>query len=369
MSRSSYRIYASAKSWIEGEAVQQLEHTAGLDGMQRVVGLPDLHPGKGHPIGMAAISRGRFYPFLVGGDIGCGVALWTTQIKATKAKRDVWARRLESLGDPWDGDLTAWFAEHRLETLRWEGAMGTIGGGNHFAELQIIDSVEDEAAFEALGLEASRLVLTVHSGSRGLGEEILRAHTGVFGNRGLDETAPEAKTYLAEHDYAVRWAVANRALIAHRFLDIIGAGETRRVLDLCHNSVVPCTDGGGACWLHRKGAAPGDQGPLVIPGSRGAYSFLAVPTGDQTENAWSLAHGAGRKWNRTAIKSRLKGEVDADALRQTKLGSVVLCSDRDLLFEEAPEAYKKVETVIDDLVEPGLIRVVARLRPLITFKV
>jgi release factor H-coupled RctB family protein len=195
-----------------------------------------------------------------------------------------------------------------------------------------------------------------------------RHPTARFAAAGLDIDAPEADAYREAHDAAVRWAAANRAAIAERFLSRLSGAAPRCVLDLCHNSVTPCRLGGSPCWLHRKGAAPADQGPLVIPGSRGAYSYLVVPTGPQDDNAWSLAHGAGRKWNRSAIKSRLLGEVALDSLRRTKLGSVVLCDDKELLLEEAPEAYKRIETVIDDLTGPGLVRVVARLRPLLTFK-
>jgi release factor H-coupled RctB family protein len=363
----SYKIFASSSSWIEGEAVRQLEATLALPGMEYAVGLPDLHPGKGHPIGAAAIARGRVYPFLIGGDIGCGVSLWRLGVKAAKAKREAIAKRLARLEEAWDGDAAAWLARFGVAEPRWAGALGTIGGGNHFAELQTVEDVVREERFAALGLAAGELLLTVHSGSRGLGEEILRAHTAVHGAKGLAAESEAAARYLVEHDGAVRWGHANRALIAHRIAELIGAPRCEVVLDLCHNSVVPCAHGGHTCWLHRKGAAPADQGPLVIPGSRGAFSYLVEPRGDQAANAWSLAHGAGRKYSRSAMRDRLKGEVSAESLRRTKLGSVVVCASRDLLFEEAPEAYKKVETVIDDMRE--LIDVVARLRPFVTYKV
>ena len=269
--------------------------------------------------------------------------------------------------EPWHGDAGAWLAQYGVSTPVAAEALGTIGLGNHFAELQAIDGVEDQEALESLGLSKDRLLLAVHSGSRGLGEQILRSHTSVHGAKGLDVNSDAAKSYLVRQDEAMRWAVANRALIANRMLEIIG-GEGERVLDLCHNSVTRCAFGGSAGWLHRKGAAPSDQGPLLIPGSRGSHSYLVVPIGDQEENAWSLAHGAGRKWNRSAIKARLKGKVTVDSLRQTRLGSIVLCDDKELLLEEAPEAYKSVESVIEDLKNPGLVRVVARLRPIITFK-
>jgi len=367
INESNLRIFASEKSWIEGDAVQQLRYTLTLPGMVYGVGLPDLHPGKGHAIGAAFISVGNIYPFLVGSDIGCGIGLWTTGIKISKVKRDKWGAKLVALEEQWDGDPAAWLAAHGVPTPTWESSLGSIGAGNHFAELQMIDKVEDTEVLESLGLSKDRLVLAVHSGSRGLGDWILRSHTSIHGAKGLEVISAEATVYLGRHNDAMRWAAANRALIAARILDIIG-GDGDRVLDLCHNSVTQCTFDGGEGWLHRKGAAPSDQGPLLIPGSRGAYSYLVVPVGDQTSNAWSLAHGAGRKWNRSAIKARLKGQVSLDSLRQTKLGSLVICDNKDLLLEEAPEAYKNIDTVINDLAEPGLLKVVARLKPVITYK-
>ena len=93
-----------------------------------------------------------------------------------------------------------------------------------------------------------------------------------------------------------------------------------------------------------------------------------MPVGDQRANLWSLAHGAGRKWNRKSCRQRLRPRVHARALTQTALGSVVICEDRELLFQEAPQAYKKIDAVMADLVNQGYIRLVAALRPLITYK-
>lgn len=92
------------------------------------------------------------------------------------------------------------------------------------------------------------------------------------------------------------------------------------------------------------------------------------PIGEQTCNAFSIAHGAGRKWSRGAIKDRLKGKVTPASLTQTELGSIVICDDKELLFEEAPQAYKSIDTVIADLKDAGLIKVVAIMRPVITYK-
>jgi release factor H-coupled RctB family protein len=174
--------------------------------------------------------------------------------------------------------------------------------------------------------------------------------------------------YLARHDHAVRWAESNRRLIAHRFLTALGA-EGERVLDVPHNTVTHAVIGGCGGWLHRKGAAPSDRGPIVIPGSRGALSYLVVPDGDREAHAWSLAHGAGRKWNRTDSLQRMKARYRVEALTQTDLGSRVICEDKQLLYEEAPPAYKDIDVVVKDLLDAGLLRIVATLRPVITYKV
>jgi len=363
---ASVRIIASPQSWVEGEAVRQLEAVARLPGMRHAVGLPDLHPGKGAPVGAAFTSEGILYPYLVGSDIGCGMGLWDVGMLSRKAKAERWAAKLDVEGT-WSGDAEGFLAEEGVKASGFEAALGTVGGGNHFAEVQRVDAVHDAEGFAALGLAADRLLLLVHSGSRGLGEAVLRAHVDRHAAGGLLEDSDEARAYLARHDHAVSWARANRALVARRVLDGIGA-PARRVLDVCHNSVTPRRDTGSTRWLHRKGAAPSDEGPVVIPGSRGALSYLVVPLGDGQGSAYSLAHGAGRKWTRTAARERMKERFTAESLTRTSYKSHVVCENKDLLFEEAPPAYKPIDRVVTDLVEAGLVRVVATLAPVLTYK-
>jgi release factor H-coupled RctB family protein len=365
-SGTQVRIIASPQSWVEGEAVRQLEAVARFPGMRLAVGLPDLHPGKGAPVGATFASQGQLYPFLVGNDIGCGMGLWDVDLLARKARPERWAARLDLEG-PWDGDTDGFLAEHAVKPSGFEAALGTVGGGNHFAEVQRVDAVHDAATFRELGLKGERLLLLVHSGSRGLGEATLRAHVDRHGAGGLADGSSEARTYLTRHDHAVAWGRANRALVARRMLDGIGANG-RRVLDVCHNSVTPKDVEGCACWLHRKGAAPSDQGPVVIPGSRGALSYLVLPVGDGAVSGYSLAHGAGRKWNRTTARERMRERFSAESLTRTTFKSHVICEDKDLLFEEAPPAYKSIDRVVSDLVEAGLVRVVATLAPVLTYK-
>ncbi|MBK9756574.1 MAG: RNA ligase RtcB family protein [Nannocystis sp.] len=360
---AAVRVVASARTWIEGDAVQQLEATARLPGMRAAIGMPDLHPGKGSPIGAAFLCEGQLYPHLVGNDIGCGMGLWRTDLLRRKQKRDRWADRLEDLDAAWDGDIAA--ALGGLAASEHDGSLGTIGGGNHFAELQAVERVDDAAALAALGLVPEQLCLLVHSGSRGLGESILRAHVDAFAAAGLKDDSPAAAEYMARHDHAVAWARVNRAVIAGRFAAAIGA-ELVGLLDVCHNSV-EALPGTPCCWLHRKGAAPSTQGPVVIPGSRGSFSYLVEPL-PRDDAGLSLAHGAGRKWKRGDTKARLKDRYRPADLVQTALGSRVICEDRELLYEEAPEAYKDIDSVIAALLEAGLCRVIAVLRPVITYK-
>lgn len=166
----------------------------------------------------------------------------------------------------------------------------------------------------------------------------------------------------------MNWASVNRELIALRTMERLNTDGVR-IADVCHNFVEQRDFMGRPCWLHRKGAAPSTVGPLVIPGSRGAHSYLVLPTQPSERSAYSLAHGAGRKWSRSDSRARLENRYTAKQLTRTNLGSYVICEDKELLYEEAPQAYKNISTVMDDLVTAGLAEVIAILRPLITYKV
>jgi release factor H-coupled RctB family protein len=360
------KVIASAKTWIESDAIKQLETTAKLEGMIMAVGLPDLHPGKTYPIGAAFICKEWIYPTLVGNDIGCGMGFWKTDLKTNKMKPEKWVDKLYNLDSPWEGDSAAFLHDRQVETTVYDGVLGTIGGGNHFAELQKIESIQDAETFNSLGMEQQNLYLLVHSGSRGLGESILRSHIDAHGHQGLLENTAEAHQYLKKHDHAVNWAEANRSLIAYRFLSCLRA-DGEFILDINHNTVIKQEIDGHLYWLHRKGATPATQGCVVIPGSRGSFSYLVQPVGEQINNAYSLAHGAGRKWKRTDAKGRLSN-YRIDDLTKTSLGGHVICEDKSLLFEEAPQAYKNIETVVQDFVDMGLIQVIAILRPVVTYK-
>lgn len=367
ITENNTRLIASARNWIEGEAVRQLCTTARLPGVQLAVGLPDLHPGKGGPCGAAFVTRDVLYPYLIGGDIGCGMALFSSGLLRRKAKLDRWSALRFDLEHPWEGDAHGRLEREGLCTSQFVEAFGTLGGGNHFAELQAFESIEDRTAFDALGLAKDELVALVHSGSRWLGQSVLETYVEEHGASGAAASSDAASRYLLLHDHAVNWARSSRAVLAERFVAALG-GESQRVLDAGHNSVSCRNVDGTTVWVHRKGAAPSEKGPLVIPGSRGTLSYLVQPVGDGASHAWSLAHGAGRKWTRSESRLRVRERFHADELVQTTLGGRVICEERDLLYEEAPMAYKNIEVVIGDLLEAGLVSVIATLRPLLTYK-
>ena len=361
------RLFASAKSWVEGEALRQLYAAAKFDGMRLAVGFSDLHPGKGSPVGAAFVTEGLLYPHLIGGDVGCGMALFKTDLVQRDLKLDRWAELRFDLEHPWEGDVQEVLAASGLESTEFDTALGTPGGGSHFVELQRVDEVLDARAFKVFGLGKQQLVVLVHGGSRGLGESILRSYVDEHQDSGSEAESFAAAAYLQDHDLAVRWAKVNRGLLAQRFVEKLGT-EADALWDGCHNSITSREHDGETVWVHRKGAVAAEGEAVVIPGSRGSLSYLVKPLGDGQSRAWSLAHGAGRKWARSEARQRMRERFGRHQLIQTPLGGRVICEDRDLLYEEAPAAYKNIEDVIEELVDAGLVSVIATFRPLLTYK-
>ena len=158
----------------------------------------------------------------------------------------------------------------------------------------------------------------------------------------------------------------NRQMIALRMMQQVKATGSL-VLDVAHNFITASQIGDQQGWLHRKGATPDDSGLVVIPGSRGDFSWLVQPVICE-ETLHSLAHGAGRKWGRTECKGCLAAKYTVTQLSRTELGSRVICRDKQLIFEETPQAYKSAESVVQCLVRAGLVNPVARLRPVLTLK-
>ncbi len=333
-------VFATARSWIESAAVDQCHQVAALPGMRHVAAMPDLHPGQAAPIGAAMLSS-VLYPHLVGSDIGCGIAVFPLSLPRADPER--LARRFPDRGLPSGPD-----------------GLGTVGRGNHFAELARVAAVDDDARAGRLGLAAGTILLIVHTGSRGTGERILRAHVDAHGYG----PAPDAPAYLADHDRAVAWAAANRREVAGRVAEALGTRLGEPVIDLCHNHVEARP---GGLLLHRKGAAPGDGRSVLVAGSRGAPSWVVDGHAGPEAN-WSVAHGAGRKLSRRDAYERNRARYTVTGLRRTALGSVVVCGDRQLLFEEAPDAYKPIGRVTADLAELGLATPVCSTVPLVTWK-
>lgn len=335
--------------------------------MKRIACFPDLHPGKGVPIGAAFGSSGVIYPHLIGNDIGCGMALWECTVPLRKVRLGAIESSIEGLESPATADERVSVCTPEIAATAHTRSLGTIGGGNHFAELQAIEEIRDEDRFAAAHLDRAASYLLIHSGSRGLGEEILCRHLIRHGGGGLESGSSAGEEYRNAHDLAVAWAGANRALIATRFVRFM-KGEVRLVVDLPHNLLERVSVDGMELELHRKGANRSAEGLIVIPGSRGTLTYLVEPIGTQERNLLSLSHGAGRKWRRKECKARLQEKFDRRTLLRTPLGGRVICDDAELLYQEAPPAYKNIRSVIGALEREGLIRVIATLRPLLTYK-
>lgn len=352
---SNYTLINHPKNWMEYHAINQLKALASLPGVIQAVGLPDLHPGK-VPVGAALITKGIIYPHIIGNDIGCGMGLYASKIDAAKARVDHWAKDLVRSGT---------FRKNKGALVQ-----GSIGGGNHFAELQAVDTIYDTEAFQKIGLDQDEMVVLVHSGSRSLGQSVLKevmTDSSIY--QGLNNHSKAARAYFENHNAALVWAKENRRQIAIRLLTAIGrTAEPEMILDTVHNSLTVFNNCGELLYIHRKGAAAADAGPVVIPGSRGSLTYLVEPTDNIAESAYSLAHGAGRKWQRGLCRTRLRKQYTREDLRYNKYKGQVVCHDLDLLYEEAPEAYKNIDVVVQSLVDAGLARVVATFKPLLTVK-
>jgi release factor H-coupled RctB family protein len=355
--------FYSANAWIEGDATRQLAQVAAEPGIIAVAAMPDLHPGKYGPVGCAILSQ-TIRPEFVGSDIGCGMGLFQLDVAVRKLRLDKTAERMRELDGAWNGDMAAALAQACVASTDYDDSLGTVGGGNHFCELQAIDEIFAPDVAVAAGLDADSVHVLVHSGSRGLGNAILDQHL-FDGGGALDPTSERGLAYRRDHDHAVSWARANRAAIAARAA-VAARGGLRPIADLAHN-LMEVTPAG---VLHRKGAAASDRGLVPIPGSRGTLSYLVQPLAGASPDALaSLAHGAGRKYDRASMHGRVQTKrSDLEKLVRNPFGGLIVCENRDLLVEEAPDAYKNISRVIDDLVAFGLVRVVATFRPLVTFK-
>ncbi len=271
--------------------------------------------------------------------------------------------------------------------------VGSLGSGNHYLEVQCVEEILDKERARAFGLAEAQALLSVHCGSRGLGHQIGRDYMARMKaeakQHGLAIKDPElacapinsdlGRDYLAAMRCGVNCALANRQAITHlarRALDSVFPGQEADLLyDVSHNT---CKQENGL-FVHRKGATrafgPGhpelprdlaEAGqPVLVGGSMGTASYVLAGLG--CPDAFSSApHGAGRAMSRTAARKRFKGRDLVESLRHK--GVLVRTGSLRGVAEEAPDAYKDVEAVVRAAETAGLVRLVARLKPMICVK-
>lgn len=407
-------IYA-LNSHIPTEAIIQLMDLQNLKGVKYLIGMPDLHKGK-YPVGSVVITEAEYiYPELVGPDIGCGMSLIKTQILTSKYS----SKQLEKIADKMNignfifnyeysqqthlnkfysnsimignkinsGPIDSnWFWEYitnidesifktqvnkikiinLIEVLsnKYIGSIGTIGLGNHFVELLTLDKIKSPELVAKYSIDANYYYILVHSGSRGLGEEILQ----MFQSNKIN-----LMEYKILHDYAVDWAIHNRWSIAIQFGFYIGT-ELEYVVDLTHNWVETKSIDNITYNIHRKGAAPAYNLPIVIPGSRGTRTWFVEPNQQiqSLSTGFSVSHGAGRKISRNKAQEGMKNKSVRDreicCQGDSDISNIVICEDTNLFYEEAPFAYKDIQSVIDDLEYFELATPICSFIPSITFK-
>lgn len=332
------KIY-SIRSWMESNAVQQFEQVLNIPGIITGAGMPDMHLGKYGPNGSTFLGD-RVFPVLAGNDIGCGYRMCVLD---TCLRTDKLIKKLNDFSS----------VESSLTTDTYQDVFGTIGGGNHFLEFQQVHEVADEKLFKEFKLDHKATYAMIHTGSRGLGESILQETIQAHNASGLVDR--DAFHYMEKHNMAMEWAKGNRHAILDKVSQICKT-DINTLFDVPHNFIEQ-TDNG---FIHRKGSSASDRGLIIIPGSRGDFSVLVKPI-TSSESLHSIAHGAGRKINRTDAKYKITPG-------KNKMGNHVICGDKQLIMEEDPSCYKNVSHVVHDLVESGLIEIVAWMKPIVTFK-
>lgn len=376
---------APMRCWLPAPLDAEVEATLtrlrrGAD-VTRVAVMPDVHLAREVCVGVALATRARLYPAAVGGDIGCGMAALRVPWDAARApdaigrgEGDAILAGLRALVPimhhprgrvpDWPADLDpAGLSADPLRALAArEGIrqLGTLGRGNHFAELQA---------------HAGDLWLTVHSGSRGLGPAIGRWHrrdapTDETGLAGLAADSPAGAAYLADVAWARAFARHSRTrmltAMAAVVAEVLGLdADLASHIDRDHNHVAREAHGEGPVWVHRKGAmAAGPDAVGIIPGSMGHASYHVTGRGgdDAAAALGSCSHGAGRAMSRAEARMR----IDAARLSR-QMGRVHFDRARAArLVEEAPAAYKDISAVMR--AQSGLVRVVRRLEPVLSYK-
>jgi tRNA-splicing ligase RtcB len=449
-------IYADAemlKHIEKEEAMEQVANVAFLPGIvSKSLAMPDIHWGYGFPIGGVAATRvsdGVISPGGVGFDINCGVRLLRTNLSEQDVKPKIeeivsalYTNVPSGVGS--QGKLrlkereidavlvkgAGWAVEHGygeaddLEVTEERGAMkgadpervspkakqrgapqlGTLGAGNHFLEVGVVDEIFEPAIASVMGIDRiGQVMLLIHTGSRGLGHQVCDDYVKSMGqavtkydiklpDRQLacaPVRSPEGQNYFAAMACAANYAWANRQCIAHwvreSFMRVFGQGPRElgmeMVYDVAHNIAkmeeYQIEGKKLPLCIHRKGAtrafpaghfdvpeAYADIGqPVLIPGDMGRYSYVLVGTERAMEETFgSTCHGAGRMQSRSAAKRSLRGSDVAKGLADK--GITVRAGSMASLAEEASEAYKDVASVVEVTHRAGISRKVAKLRPI-----
>ena len=435
------------------QAAEQVANVAFLPGIQQAsMAMPDIHWGYGFCIGGVAATDpaegGVISPGGVGYDINCGVRLVKTNITLREIKPrlrtlvqalfntipagvgrsgaykfdDKAMRPLleqgagyvvgRGLGVP--RDLAFMEANGRIDDAdpdqvsdralkRGSSQCGTLGSGNHFLEVQVVDHVFDEEVAEAFGLEKDRICVMIHSGSRGLGYQVCDDALADF--RGVPEkygialpdrqlacapaNSPEGRKYIGAMRAAANFGFCNRQLLMQQarevFADVFGRSwedlEMELLYDVAHNiaKLEEHTVQGvkKKLWVHRKGATRAFPAghpelpsvyqktgqPVIIPGDMGRASWVLVGQQASMERTFgTTCHGAGRAMSRTAaVKEAAGRKIDKELEAR---GVIAMAQSRRGLAEEQPKAYKNVDDVVDVVHNAGLSKKVARMRPI-----
>jgi len=452
-------VFADARMLHESmkdTSLQQAINAAHLPGVvKNVCVMPDVHQGYGFPIGGVAatsLDNGVISPGAIGYDINCGVRLMASQVEYTEAKSFIeeLINKINSLCPSGVGkggrlkltkkeiegvctDGARWalrrgfatnedvmFIEDRgcidgadpsmISTRAIQRGMpqlGSLGSGNHFIEIDIVDTIENKEAAAILGLREGCLTLQIHTGSRGLGHQVCSDYVKDFQyvmkkyhfnlpDRELvcvPLDSREGKNYLSAMRCAANFAFANRQLLAfytrRAFEEILsktpGSSNLYTVYDLAHNigKIENHKINGKEqmVCVHRKGATraygPGHKDlpnkykkigqPVLIPGSMGTYSWVMLGTNQAAQKSFSsCAHGAGRVMSRSRARKRFRGEKVRERLFEE--GIYIKARSMSGLAEEAPQVYKDVDRVIRCVVGANLASKVARLKPVAVIK-
>jgi tRNA-splicing ligase RtcB len=442
---------------INDNALRQVANVATLPGIVgHSLGMPDIHWGYGFPVGGVAATdaeTGVVSPGGIGFDINCGVRLIATELVRDQIRgqvdrladalfqalpsgvggagmraltghemRDVMVRGAawavedgygfaEDLEVTEEGGCLAGADPTKVSPMALQRGMkqlGSLGSGNHFAEVQAVDHIYDAEAARALGIDQpGQIVVTIHCGSRGFGHQIAEdyiklaeAKQASYGFHLVDRQlaclplqSEEGKAYLAAMACGANFAWANRQLLMHgvrqAFASVFGrkarAKEMPLVYDVCHNiAKIEEYEIDGQkrrVCVHRKGATrafPAQHPalpekyrevgqPVLIPGDMGRYSFVLVGApGSMEQSFGSCCHGAGRRQSRTAAKKSLSPRDLLDQLHAR--GVTIRVHSKNLLTEEAPQAYKDAQQVVNVVHNAGLAKLVARLKPVVVVK-